>query len=37
MIMMGFKDFVHKHDLKKKATSNTKNQQVFSSLSLNDV
>ena len=35
--MMTFNDFVRKHDLKNKATSNIKIQQVLSSLSLNDV
>ena len=35
--MMTFNDFVRKHDLKNKATSNIKFQQVLSSLSLNDV
>ena len=34
---MSFNDFVRKHDLKNKATSNIKIQQVLSSLSLNDV
>ena len=34
---MSFKDFINKYKLTKKATSNTKIQQVFSSLSLNDV
>ena len=34
---MSFNDFVREHDLKNKATSNTKIQQVLSSLSLNDV
>ena len=34
---MTFNDFVRKHDLKNKATSNIKIQQVLSSLSLNDV
>ena len=33
--MMSFNDFVKKFDLKNKATSNIKIQQVFSSLSLN--
>ena len=36
--MMSVNDFVHKHNLKNKATSNTKIQQVLSSLFLmNDV
>ena len=35
--MISFNDFVHKHNLKNKATSNIKIQQVLSSLSLNDV
>ena len=35
--MMSFNDFVKKFDLKNKATSNIKIQQVLSSLSLNDV
>ena len=34
---MSFNNFVHKHKLKIKATSNIKIQQVLSSLSLNDV
>ena len=34
---MAFNDFVRKYDLKNKPTSNLKIQQVFSSLSLNDV
>ena len=34
---MTFNDFVRKHDLKNKATSNIKIQQVLSSLSLDDV
>ena len=34
---MKFNDFIKKHNLKNKATSNIKIQQVFSSLSLNDV
>ena len=34
---MLFNDFVKKYKLKNKATSNIKNQQVLSSLSLNDV
>ena len=33
---MKFVDFVHKYELKNKATSNIKIQQVLSSLSLND-
>ena len=36
-MMMTFNDFVHKHNLKNKATSNIKVQQVLSSLNLNDV
>ena len=35
--MMIFNDFVRKYDLKNKATSNKKIQQVLSSLSLNDI
>ena len=35
--MMIFNDFVHKYDLKNKATSNIKIQQVLSSLSSNDI
>ena len=35
--MMTFIDFIKKHDLRNKATSNIKIQQVLSSLSLNDV
>ena len=34
---MIFNDFVRKYDLKHKATSNIKIQQVLSSLSLNDI
>ena len=34
---MTFNDFVRKHELKNKATSNIKLQQVLSSLGLNDV
>ena len=34
---MTFNDFIKKHDLRNKATSNLKIQQVLSSLSLNDV
>ena len=34
---MTFSDFIKKYKLKNKATSNTKMQQVLSSLSLNDV
>ena len=34
---MTFKDFIKKHNLRNKATSITKIQQVLSSLSLNDV
>ena len=32
-----FNDFIKKHNLKNKATSNIKIQQVLSSLSLNDI
>ena len=35
--MMTFNDFIKKYNLKNKATSNLKKQQVLSSLSLNDV
>ena len=35
--MMTFNDFVRKYDLKNKATTNIKIQQVLSSLSLNDI
>ena len=35
--MITINDFVHKHNLKNKATSNKKIQQVLSSLSLKDV
>ena len=35
--MMTFNDFLKKYTLKNKATSNIKNHQVLSSLSLNDV
>ena len=35
--MITFSDFVQKYNLKNKATSNEKIQQVFSSLGLNDV
>ena len=35
--MMTFNDFIKKHNLKNKATSNKKIQQVLSALSLNDV
>ena len=35
--MMAFKDFIKKYNLRNKATSNIKIQQVLSSLSLNDV
>ena len=34
---MSFNDFLREHDLKNKATSNLKIQQVLSSLSLDDV
>ena len=34
---MSFNDFVHKYNLKNKATSNIKTPQVLSSLSLSDV
>ena len=37
MIMMTFNEFVRKYDLKNKATSNIKIQQVLSSLSLYDI
>ena len=37
MIKMTFNDFVPRYDLKNRATSNIKIQQVLSSLSLNDV
>ena len=36
-MILTFNDFVHKHNLRNKATSNIKIQQVLSSLSLNDV
>ena len=32
-----FNDFIKKHNLKNKATSNIKIQQILSSLSLNDI
>ena len=35
--MMSFNDFIKKHNLKNKATSNMKIQQILSSLSLNDI
>ena len=35
--MITFNDFVHKHKLKNKATTNIKIQQILSSLSLNKV
>ena len=35
--MMTFNDFVHKYNLKNKATSNMKIQKVLSSLFLNDL
>ena len=35
--MMSFNDFVHNFKLKNKVTSNLKLQNIFSSLSLNDV
>ena len=35
--MISFNDFIQKHDLKNKATSNIKTYQVLSSLFLNDV
>ena len=35
--MIGFNDFIKKHNLRNKATSNMKTQQVLSSLSLKDV
>ena len=34
---MSFNDFIHKYNLKNKATSNTKNYQVFSSIGLDNV
>ena len=34
---MGFNDFVHKHKLRNKATSNIKIQQVLNSIGLNNV
>ena len=34
---MTFNDFIHKHNLKNKATSNIKTQQVFDSIRLNNV
>ena len=34
---MSFNDFVHKNNLKNKATSNIKIQQILSSLSLDDI
>ena len=34
---MSFNDFIHKHTLKNKTTSNTKMQQILFSLSLRDV
>ena len=37
MKIMSFNDFVHRYNLKKKATSNTKHCQVFSYLTLKDV
>ena len=35
--MLSFNDFVKKHNLKNKATSNIKTQNILSSLSLNDI
>ena len=35
--MITFNDFVHKHNLKNKATSNIKNQKVLDSIGLNNV
>ena len=35
--MISFNDFVHKHNLKNKATSNIKIQQVLNSIGLNNV
>ena len=35
--MISFNEFIKKHNLKNKATSNMKIQQVLSSLSMNDV
>ena len=37
MVVMTFNDFIHKNNLKNKAASNIKIQQVLSSLSLDDV
>ena len=34
---MSFNDFVHKHILKNKETSNTKTHQILSSLGLNEI
>ena len=36
-MILTFNDFIKKHNLRNKATSNIKSQQVLSSLSLNDV
>ena len=36
-MILTFNEFIKKHNLRNKATSNIKIQQVFSSLSLNDV
>ena len=36
-MILSFNDFVKKHNLRNKATSNIKIQQVLSSLSLNDI
>ena len=36
-MMLMFNDFIKKHNLKNKATSNIKIQQILSSLSLNDI
>ena len=35
--MMTLNDFIHKHNLKHKATSNIKIQQVLNSIGLNNV
>ena len=36
-MILTFNDFIKKHNLKNKATSNIKTQQILSSLSLNDI
>ena len=36
-MILTFNDFIKKHNLKTKATSNIKIQQILSSLSLNDI